>query len=70
MATFEQLTTWRDALEAARFRGLREVERDGHRIVYRSDAEMVAALADLNQRIAAAGSQQVRTVLIHTSKGV
>jgi hypothetical protein len=52
--TLEELTTQHDALLAARFRGVRTVEIDGRRITYASDAEMAAAITDLERRIAAA----------------
>ena len=42
----------RDALLAARFRGVRTVEVEGRRITYASDGEMAAAIADLERRIA------------------
>ena len=51
--TLDELTAQRDALLAARYRGVRTVEVDGRRITYASDAEMAAALADLEKRIAA-----------------
>lgn len=51
MADLAQLTAWRDALMAARYRGVRIVEYDGKRITYASDGEMAAALADLNRQI-------------------
>ena len=54
MATLEDLTAWRAALEAARFAGVRAVEYQGARTEYRSDAEMQAALADIDRRIAVA----------------
>ncbi|MGH6742625.1 MAG: phage head-tail joining protein, partial [Bradyrhizobium sp.] len=37
--TLEELTAYRDALLAARFRGLRTVENDGRRVTYASDSE-------------------------------
>ncbi|WP_420345023.1 phage head-tail joining protein, partial [Paenirhodobacter sp.] len=40
MADLTQLTAWRDALMAARYRGVRTVEYDGKRITYASDGEM------------------------------
>jgi hypothetical protein len=39
------MTAQRDALLAARFRGIRTVEIDGRRITYASDTEMAAAMA-------------------------
>ena len=38
------MTAQRDALLAARYRGVRTVEYDGRRITYATDAEMAAAL--------------------------
>jgi hypothetical protein len=70
MADLAQLTAWRDALMAARYRGVRTVEIDGRRITYASDGEMAAALADLDRKIADAGSSRVSVVRIQSSKGV
>ena len=46
--TLEEMTTHRDALLAARFRGVRMVEFDGRRVTYASDAEMANAITDLS----------------------
>jgi hypothetical protein len=64
-----QLTAWRDALMEARYKGVRTVEYDGKRVTYATDAEMAAALADLERRIAAA-TAHVSVVRIASSKGV
>ncbi|WP_149589758.1 phage head-tail joining protein [Tabrizicola flagellatus] len=69
MADLAQLTAWRDALMAARYRGVRTVEYDGKRITYASDGEMAAALADLNRQIAGAAGR-VSVVRIQSSKGL
>lgn len=45
------LKGWRDALEKARFSGIRSVTYDGRRVDYSSDAEMRTASADLNRKI-------------------
>jgi hypothetical protein len=50
--TLEDMIARRDALLAARFRGVRTVEIEGRRITYATDAEMAAALGDLERRIA------------------
>ena len=55
---------------AARYWGVRTVEYDGKRVTYASDAEMAAALADLDRKIAAAGGSRVSVVRIASSKGV
>jgi hypothetical protein len=69
--TLEELTAQRDALLAARYRGVRTVEIDGRRVTYASDAEMVAAVTDLERRIAAAqeGGRK-RRILTSASKGL
>jgi phage FluMu protein gp41 len=69
--TLEELTTQRDALLAARFRCVRTVEIEGRRITYASDAEMAAAITDLERRIAAAQeSGRRRRILPSVSKGL
>ena len=69
--TLEEMTAQRDALLAARFRGLRTVAIDGRRITYASDAEMATAITDLERRIAAAqeGGRK-RRILTSASKGL
>jgi hypothetical protein len=69
--TPDDLIARRDALLAARFRGVRTVEIDGRRVTYASDAEMAAAITDLERRIAAAqeGGRK-RRILTSASKGL
>jgi hypothetical protein len=69
--TLEEMIVRRDALLAARFRGVRTVEIEGRRITYATDAEMAAALADLERRIAEtkAGARR-RIVRTAASKGL
>ena len=69
--TLEEMKAQRDALLAARFRGLRTVEIDGRRVTYASDTEMAAAITDLERRIAAAeeGGRK-RRILTSASKGL
>jgi hypothetical protein len=43
---------------------------DGKRVTYGTDAEMAAALADLDRKIAAASGSHVAVVRIASSKGV
>jgi hypothetical protein len=69
MADLAQLTAWRDALMAARYRGVRTVEYDSKRVTYASDGEMAAALADLNRQIAGA-TDRISVVRIQSSKGL
>jgi hypothetical protein len=70
--TLEEMTAQRDALLAARFRGVRTVEIDGRRVTYASDAEMAAAITDLERRIVAAqdGGRRRRRILTSASKGL
>jgi phage FluMu protein gp41 len=69
--TLKELTAQRDALLAARFRGVRTVEIDGRRVTYASDAEMAAAITDLERRIAAAEARgRKRRILTSASKGL
>lgn len=70
MTDLAQLETWRDALLRARYAGVRTVEVEGRRVSYATDAEMAAALADLERRISAAQSGRVRQVRIQSNKGV
>jgi hypothetical protein len=69
--TLEEMIARRDALLAARSRGVRTVEIEGRRITYATDAEMASALADLERRIAEtkAGARR-RIVRTAASKGL
>jgi hypothetical protein len=69
--TLEELTAQRDALLRARFRGVRTVEYDGKRVTYASDAELAAAITDVERRIASAddGGRR-RRILTSASKGL
>lgn len=69
--TRDELTAHRDALLAARFRGVRTVEIEGKRVTYATDAEMASALTDLERRIATAteGGRR-RRILTSASKGL
>ena len=67
----EEMTAQRDALLAARFRGVRTVEIDGRRVTYATDAEIAAAITDLERRIAAAQDGGARRrILTSASKGL
>ncbi|MBJ6372746.1 phage head-tail joining protein [Sedimentitalea arenosa] len=50
----ERMTTLLSALQEARYAGVRAVSYDGKTLTYGSDAELAAAIADLESRIAAA----------------
>ena len=51
--TLDDLKARHSALLAARYSGTRSVSYDGKSINYGSDAELAAAIADLQRRIAA-----------------
>ena len=69
--TLDEMTTQRDALLSSRFRGVRTVEIEGKRITYATDAEMAAALADLERRIEQAETGARRRIVRTTaSKGL
>jgi hypothetical protein len=69
--TLEEMTIRRDALMAARYRGVRTLEIGGRRITYATDAEMAAAIADLERRIAQAEAGARRRIVRTTaSKGL
>ena len=69
--TLEEMTVQRDALLAARFRGVRTVEIDGRRVTYATDAEMAAAITDLERRMASVGEGgRRRRILTSASKGL
>lgn len=67
----DDLIAQREALLAARYRGVRTVEIDGRRVTYASDAEMAAAITDVERRIAATqeGGRR-RRILTSASKGL
>ncbi len=50
--TLDDLKTRHSALLAARYSGTRSVSYDGKSVTYGSDAELAAAIADIERRIA------------------
>ena len=65
-----ELEDLRDALIRARAQGLRSILYEGKRVEYGSDAEMAAAIADLDRRIATSSGSLPTTIAFSTSKGV
>ncbi|RFU12916.1 hypothetical protein DZD18_09490 [Rhodobacteraceae bacterium W635] len=51
--TLDDLKSRHGALLASRYSGTRSVSYDGKSVTYGSDAEMAAAIADIERRIAA-----------------
>ena len=67
----ERMRTLLDALQEARFAGVRAVSYDGRTITYGSDAELAAAIANLENRIAASsGTKRRRRWGTVASKGL
>ena len=58
--TLDELKALHSALLAARYSGTRSVSYDGKSVTYGSDAELAAAIADLERRIAAVDRPQSR----------
>lgn len=65
--TVEEMTAQRDALMAARYRGVRTVEIEGRRITYATDAEMATAISDLERRIENAEAGARRRIMRTTA---
>lgn len=65
-----ELETLRDALIRARAKGAREVQLNGERVRYGSDAEMAAAIADLDTRLRATTGGRPSTIRFSASKGM
>jgi hypothetical protein len=68
--TAPELEAMRDELLKARARGLRSVQNNGERVEYKTDAEMMAAISDLEARILRASSPRPGAVLFSSSKGL
>lgn len=66
----DELTALRDELIRARSRGIRVTMYDGKRLEYGSDAELTAAIADLEARIRRASATRPGAVLVSSSKGL
>lgn len=56
----ERMQALLTALQEARFAGLRSVSYDGKTVTYGSDAELAAAIRDLEARIARASGTSAR----------
>lgn len=70
MADLTILRQQLDTLRAARARGIQTATVGSETIVFKTDAQMAEAIADIEQRIAALAGNQVRTVRFSCSKGV
>lgn len=70
MATLDELKSELDRLYRRRSAGTRRVDVGGRSVLYGTDQELAAAIADLESRIAAAEGRRVNQVRISTSKGL
>lgn len=70
MATLAELEGWRSALMEARYSGTRTVQYGESRVEYKTDAEMQAALSDLERKIAQLSKTQIRDVRVFGTKGL
>ena len=70
MATQAELLARLDKLRQQRASGTRAVQAGDKRVEYRPDAELAAAIADVERQLAEAGGQPVHTIVFSTSKGL
>lgn len=59
--TIEEMQALLGALLGMRFGGVRSITYDGRQISYASDAELAAAIQDLERRVAAADTTKTRS---------
>ncbi len=70
MADLVTLQAQRDALLEARSNGVLTVEYEGRRVTYKADAELAAALANVEQRIAALDGRRITEIRVKSAKGL
>lgn len=71
MPTLAELEARLDRLRSMRANGVRSVDAGDYRTTFGTDAEMAAAIADIERQIASAsGSPPVRMLRFTTSKGL
>ena len=66
--TLDDLKSRHSALLAARYSGTRSVSYDGKSVTYGSDAELAAAVFDIERRIAALGKPGRRVLRPYAAK--
>jgi hypothetical protein len=66
--TLDELTIRHGAVLAARYSGTRSVSHDGKTVTYGTDAELAAAIADIERRIAALQKTRRRVLRPHAVK--
>lgn len=70
MASIVEMQTQLEHLRSQRARGVRKVSYQGQEVEYRSDAEMAAAIQDLERRIASASGSSVRRTVGGFDRGL
>lgn len=70
MADLATLQKQLDDLRANRTRGVQTLTTGNETVIFKTDAQMAEAIADLEQRIAAQSGQRVRVVRFSCGKGV
>ena len=71
MPTVAELEAWAATLRTARYGGVLTVRTaDGRTVTYKSDAELAAALADVERQMAGATTGTINTILVGSSKGL
>lgn len=69
--TLEQLKSQREALQTARFNGVLTIKAGDKLVTYKSDAELQAALADMDREIARQeGRPRARSIRTVCAKGL
>lgn len=69
--TLDQLKAQREALQAARFNGVLTIKAGDKWVTYKSDAELQAALHDLEREIARQeGRPRARRIRTYAGKGL
>ena len=66
--TLDELKLRHSALQAARYSGTRSVSYDGKTVTYGTDAELAAAISDIERRIAKAERGAGRILRPHAVK--
>ncbi len=71
MTDVATLEAWRQTLLKARANPRQRVRApDGEEVTFKTDAELAAALKDVERRLAAIQGRPIRIIRVHTSKGL
>lgn len=70
MAELAELHAQLTRLQAIRISGVAGTKFGDREVQYKTDSQIAQAIAELEQRIAAAQGQGIRTIRFSTSKGV